>query len=94
MKLILDESINAKDAWIKQVKHHRRRLKGLPRVGFNSNAGNVEHNIEMMNMMLGSGDITNNPISGPFGGDVSSGGTSMGESFDNKINNRRYKKII
>ncbi len=82
--MILDESINAKDAWLKQVKHHRRRLKGLPRVGFNPNTGNVEHNISMMNKMLGSGEmISNNPISGPFGGDVSApaGGTSMGESL-------------
>lgn len=88
MKLKLKESIDAKDAWLKQVKHHRRRLKGLPRVGFNPDAGNVEHNISMLNMMLGSGEmLSNNPISGPFGGDVASG-ASMGESFNNKINDR------
>ena len=83
--LKLDETINAKDAWLKQVKHHRRRLKGLPRIGFNPNAGNVEHNISMMNKILGSGEmLSNNPISGPFGGDVSApaGGASMGESLN------------
>lgn len=93
--MILDETINAKDAWLKQVKHHRRRLKGLPRVGFNPNAGNVEHNISMMNKMLGSGEmLSNNPISGPFGGDVSApagggAGMSMGESLDEAV----YDKI-
>lgn len=86
--LKLDETINAKDAWLKQVKHHRRRLKGLPRVGFNPNAGNVEYNISMMNKMLGSGEmISNNPISGPFGGDVSApaGGVGMGESLNEAV---------
>ena len=86
--MILDETINAKDAWLKQVKHHRRRLKGLPRVGFNPNAGNVEHNISMINKMLGSREmLSNNPVSGPFGGDVSapSGGVSMGESLNETI---------
>lgn len=78
--------MNAKDAWLKQVKHHKKRLKGLPRVGFNPNVGNVEHNISMMNKMLNVGEISNNPISGPFGGDVSApagdgAGISMGESL-------------
>ena len=88
--MILDETINAKDAWLKQVKHHRKRLKGLPRVGFNPNAGNVEYNISMMNKMLGSGEmLSNNPISGPFGGDVSApaGGASMGESLNEAVYN-------
>ncbi|MBO5712283.1 MAG: leucine-rich repeat domain-containing protein [Acholeplasmatales bacterium] len=95
--MILDETINAKDAWLKQVKHHRRRLKGLPRVGFNPNAGNVEYNISMMNKMLGSGEmISNNPISGPFGGDVSApaGGASMGESLDEALNNPDMIKFL
>lgn len=85
--MILDETINAKDAWLKQVKHHKKRLKGLPRISFNPNAGNVEHNISMINKMLGSGEmLSNNPISGPFGGDVGAStnageGMSMGESL-------------
>ena len=78
--------MNAKDAWLKQVKYHKKRLKGLPRVGFNPNAGNVEHNIKMFNKMNSVGDLSNNPISGPFGGDVSApagdgAATSMGESY-------------
>lgn len=82
--------MNAKDAWLKQVKHHKKRLKGLPRVGFNPNAGNVEHNIKMFNHMNDIGDLSNNPISGPFGGDVSapagdSAGMSMGESLKESI---------
>ena len=79
--------MNAKDAWLKQVKYNRKKKKGLPYVGFNPNAGNVEHNISMMNKMLNVGEISNNPISGPFGGDVSApagdgAGMSMGEAYD------------
>lgn len=82
--------MNAKDMWLKQVKHHRKRLKGLPRVGFNPNAGNVEHNIAMMNKMLNVGEISNNPISGPFGGDVNApagdgAGMSIGESLKESL---------
>ena len=78
--------MNAKDAWLKQVKYNRKKKKGLPRIGFNPNAGNVEHNISMINKMLNVGEISNNPISGPFGGDVSApagdgAGVSMGESY-------------
>lgn len=84
--------MNAKDAWLKQVKHHKKRLKGLPRIGFNPNAGNVEHNISMMNKMLNVGEISNNPISGPFGGDVSASagdgaGIAMGEAYRPLLNN-------
>lgn len=78
--------MNAKDAWFKQVKYNRKKKKGLPYISFNPNAGNVEHNIAMMNKMLNVGEISNNPISGPFGGDVSApagdgAGMSMGESY-------------
>ena len=78
---MLDEELNAKDAWLKQVKHHRKRLKGLPRVGFNPNAGNVEHNINMMNKMLGS---SNAPIMNPINGQISadSASISIGESLN------------
>ena len=59
--------MNAKDAWMKQVKHNRKRLKGLPRVGFNPNAGNVEHNISMFNTMNSpTGGPSTNPC-GPMG---------------------------
>lgn len=86
----LSESMNAKDAWLKQVKYNRKRLKGLPRVGFNPNAGNVEHSMKMFNHMNDIGDLSNNPISGPFGGDVSApagdgAGMSMGESLDESL---------
>lgn len=82
--------MNAKDAWLKQVKYNRKRLKGLPRVGFNPNAGNVEHNIKMFNHMNDIGDLSNNPISGPFGGDVSAPagdgtGMAMGESLNKAL---------
>lgn len=82
--------MNAKDAWLKQVKYNRKKKKGLPYVGFNPNAGNVEHNIKMFNHMNDIGDLSNNPISGPFGGDVSApagdgAGMSMGESLNEAL---------
>ena len=83
--------MNAKDAWLKQVKFARKKKKGLLYVGFNPNAGNVEHNISMMNKMLNVGEISNNPISGPFGGDVNApagdgAGMAMGESYTPSLN--------
>lgn len=64
----------------KRAKFHRKRQKGLPALStLNPNAGNVEYNVAMFNHMnTPTGGFTNNPISGPMGGDVSAG--SMGES--------------
>lgn len=75
---------DAKRDWLKLVKKHKRKQKGLPALShLNRNAGNVEHNVSMFNKMnTPVGGPSNNPVSGPFGGDVSapsSGG--MGESF-------------
>lgn len=82
-KLTLDE--NAKDEWMKLVKKHKRQQKGLPALStLNINAGNVEHNVAMFNKMNSPTEgPSNNPISGPFGGDVSSGGdgVAMGEAL-------------
>ena len=76
----LDEAVDAADAWLELVKKQRKRLKGLPSVGFNPCGGNVEHNIKMFNKMNSPTDmLSNNPISGPFGGDVPSS-TSSGMS--------------
>lgn len=68
-KLILDE--NAKDDWMKLVKKHKKRQNGLPALStLNTNAGNVEHNVSMFNKMTSSTEgPSNNPISGPMGGD-------------------------
>ena len=45
-KIDLDE--DAKDDWLKIVNKHRRRQKGLPALSrLNTNAGNVEKNIEI-----------------------------------------------
>lgn len=95
MFLKLAEAANAKDAWLKQVRHHRRRLKGLPRVGFNPNAGNVEYNISMMNKMLSPSTSVNiNPING---GIMADGGISVGgiaESFDGNNLNSAIKDLL
>ena len=71
--------MNAKDAWLKQVKYHKKRLKGLPRCGLNPCAGNVEHNIEMFNSMNSGTPISANPMNGTIGDGA---GMSMGESYD------------
>ena len=77
-KLTLNE--NAKEDWLKLVKKHKKKQKGLPALStLNTDAGNVEHNISMFNKMNSATESPNtNPVSGPFGGDVSSG---MAESL-------------
>lgn len=43
---------NAKNDWLKIVKKHKRKQKGLPALSnLNTDAGNVEHNISMFNSM-------------------------------------------
>ena len=66
---------DAKSDWMKLVKKHKKKQKGLPALSrLNTNAGNVEHNIKMFNTAATPVDgPSNNPISGPFGGDVSGG---------------------
>lgn len=94
MNLTLNE--DTRDDWLALVRKHRKKLKGLPRVGFNPNAGNVEHNIAMFNKMHSGEPISVNPISGPFGGDVSApvgGGMSMGEALERKAYQRTHDKI-
>lgn len=52
-----------------------KKKKKKPYDSMNPNAGNVEHNINMFNHMSSpTGGPSNNPVSGPFGGDVSSSG--------------------
>lgn len=76
--------MNAKDAWMKQVEYNRKRLRGLPRVSLNPDAGNVEYNISMFNKMNSGENIAVNPVSGPFGGDI-----GVGESYNpfSELNN-------
>ena len=73
----------------KRAKFHRKRQKGLPALStLNPNAGNVEYNVAMFNHMnTPAGGFTNNPISGPMGGDVSAPAASggMGEALATKI---------
>lgn len=88
---------DAKRDWLKLVKKHKRKQKGLPALShLNRDAGNVEHNVSMFNKMnTPVGGPSNNPVSGPFGGDVSapsSGG--MGESFikeNTKMNDKQIE---
>lgn len=79
---------NTKDDWLTLAKKHRRKQKGLPALSkLNTNAGNVEHNVSMFNHMnTAAGGPTNNPVSGPFGGDSSAPSASggMGESIKKK----------
>lgn len=68
-----------------RAAHHKKRLRGLPRGGL---CPNPEASRQFFNMMnTPNGGPTNNPISGPFGGDVESGdggaegGMAMGEEL-------------
>lgn len=73
---------NAKADWLKLVKRHRKRQHGLPALSMlNTNAGNVEHNVQMFNMMnTPTGDFTVDAVNG----NVSSEG--MAESLDTFMN--------
>ena len=56
---------DAKNDWISLVKKHRRKQKGLPALSkLNTNAGNVEKNIEMFNDMQPDGIATVDAING------------------------------
>ena len=65
----------------KRAAYHRKRQKGLPRTGLNPDAGNVEHNINMFNMIATPNGGPSNSPSGPMGGDASFSG-GMGESLN------------
>lgn len=62
------------------------KKKKNPYDSINTNAGNVEHNIEMFNKMNSPAEEPcNNPVSGPFGGEV------MSESVDESYNVQFYQ---
>lgn len=62
---------DAKSEWMKLVRKHKKRQKGLPALSqLNTNAGDVEHNINVFNMVSSAAD-------GSCGDSV-----SMGESIE------------
>lgn len=70
---------DAKSDWMSLVNKHKKKQKGLPALStLNTNAGNVEHNINMFNMMqpdrIATVDASN--------GNVSSGESTCCESLD------------
>ena len=68
--------IDAKKDWLKIVNKHKKKQKGLPALStLNTNAGNVEHNIEMFNMMQPDGLVSVDSVNGNVG---------MGESMETK----------
>lgn len=72
---------NAKVDWMKLVNKHRKRQKGLPALSkLNTNAGNVEHNINMFNMMQPDGSATVDASNG----NVSSGESACCEAVESK----------
>ena len=75
-----DMNENAKVDWMKIVKKHKKRQKGLPALStLNTNAGNVEKNIELFNMMQPSSMPTADAVNGNISSVSSEGG--MGESL-------------
>lgn len=80
---------DAKSDWMAVVNRHKKKQKGLPALSkLNTNAGNVEHNINMFNMMQSNSDITIDPSSG----NVSSG-DSCCEDYAEKVSTKD-KKIV
>ena len=56
---------NTKADWMNIVKKHRKRQKGLPALStLNTNAGDVEKNIEMFNNMQPDGSVTADAVNG------------------------------
>ena len=62
-EVIMNE--DARNDWLKLVKQHKKKQKGLPALStLNTDAGNVEHNVEMFNHMQPSECVPVSPISG------------------------------
>lgn len=79
---------DAKSDWMNIVKKHRKRQKGLPALSrLNTNAGNVEHNISMFNMMQPSGIASVDAGNG----NVSAG---MSEEFTKEDKTMSDKKVV
>ncbi len=79
----------------KRANQHKKRQKGLPLTYLNTNAGNPEVNAAMFNKMNSPIDgLSNNPISGPFGGDVSTSAGGMGESLELKESETKGSEMI
>lgn len=75
---------DAKQDWLNIVKKHKKKQKGLPALSkLNTDAGNVEKNIELFNKMSSPVEApSNNPISGLHGDSVEAAeGSSIGESL-------------
>ena len=60
-----DVSENAKIDWMKIVNKHKKKQKGLPALStLNTNAGNVEKNIEIFNAMQPDGGVSVDAVNG------------------------------
>lgn len=70
---------DAKSDWMSLVNKHKKKQKGLPALStLNTNAGNVEYNIEMFNMMQPSSSMSVDAASG----NVFADGAVMSESLE------------
>lgn len=79
---VLQEAVT-KNELKDRAKKHRKKQKGITTL--NPDAGNVEYNIGMFNKLSGATEgPSNNPVSGPFGGDVSAGDSGCCESIVKK----------
>ena len=84
---------DAKQDWMNLVKRHKKRQKGLPALStLNTDAGNVEHNVNMFNKLntpLSSVNV--NPVNGTNISSSESG--SLGESVD-KASDSRLDEVV
>ena len=85
---------DAKSAWMKIVDKHKKKQKGLPALStLNTNAGNVEHNINMFNMMQPDGNMSVDASNGNISGDACCESYSLHESNEHETVTLEYENI-
>lgn len=85
---------DAKSDWMKIVNKHKKRQKGLPALSkLNTNAGNVEHNINMFNMMQPSGGVSVDAANGNTSGGMSEEFTRSDTTMNNEAIVLEYENL-
>ena len=82
---------DAKSDWMEIVNKHKKRQKGLPTL--NTNAGNVEHNINMFNMMQPNSSVSVDASNGNISGDSCCESYSLYESKEHETVMLEYENI-
>ena len=85
---------DAKSDWMKIVNKHKKKQKGLPALStLNTNAGNVEHNINMFNMMRPDSNVSVDASNGNISGNTCCESCSLDESKEQETVTLEYENI-